>query len=106
MEDDEPASDLLLLYNSVRGYCSAINELWAHQTSRGLHTAPRPQKVALTALKTFIARGQHQRRRDEYADRGLATIRDGYTASQIPDLSRKVWSLCLGPACVEQHFRT
>jgi hypothetical protein len=105
-EEDEPASDLLLLYNSVRGYCSAINELWAHQTSRGLHTAPRPQRVALTALKTSIARGQHQRRRDEYADRGLATIRDGYTASQIPDLSRKVWGLCLGPACAEQHFRT
>jgi len=94
------------MYNSVRGYCSAINELWAHQTSRGLHTAPRPQRVALTALKTSIIRGQHQRLRDEYTDRGLATIRDGYTASQIPDLSRKVWGLCLGPAYVEQHFRT
>ena len=80
-EEDEPALDLLLLYNSIRGYCSAINELWVHQTSRGLHTAPRPQRVALIALKTSIARGQHQRRRDEYTDRGLATIRDGYIAS-------------------------
>jgi hypothetical protein len=105
-DDGGPASDLLLMYNSVRGYCSAINELWAHQTSRGLHTAPRPQRVALTALKTSIVRGQHQRLRDEYTDRGLATIRDGYTASQIPDLSWKAWGLCLGPAYVEQHFRT
>ena len=56
-KDDEPALDLLLMYNSVRGYCSAINELWAHQTSRGLHAAPRPQRVALTALKTSITRG-------------------------------------------------
>jgi hypothetical protein len=96
----------MLMYNSVRGYCSAINELWAHQTSRGLHAAPRPQRVALQALKTSIARGQHQRRRDEYTDRGLATIRDGYVASQIPDLARKVWSACLGAACIEQQFRT
>jgi hypothetical protein len=53
----EPASDLLLIYNSIRSYCSVINKLWAHQTSYSLHTAPRPQRVALTALKTSIIRG-------------------------------------------------
>ena len=68
-EDDESCSDLVLIYNTVRGYCSAINELWAHQTSRGLYSAPRPQRVAMTALKTSIARGEHQRRRDEVEDR-------------------------------------
>jgi hypothetical protein len=46
-DDDEAGSSLMLIYNSVRGYCSAINKLWAHQTSRGLYTAPRPQRVAL-----------------------------------------------------------
>ena len=89
-DDDGSCSDLVLLYNTVRGYCSAVNELWAHQTSLGLHSAARPQRVALTALKTSIARGQHQRSRAEFEDRGLATIRDGYTATQIPDLTRKV----------------
>jgi hypothetical protein len=105
-EDDESCSDLVLMYNTVRGYCSAINELWAHQVSRGLHSASRPQRVAMTALKTSIARGQHQRRRDEFTDRGLATIRDGYTASQIPDLTRQVWQQSLGEGCVSQQFRT
>jgi hypothetical protein len=52
-----------------------------------------------------IARNQHQYRRDEYTDRGLATIRDGYVASQIPDLARKVWSTYLGAACIKQQFR-
>jgi hypothetical protein len=94
------------MYNTVRGYCSAINELWAHQTSMGLHSATRPQRVALTALKTSIARGQHQRRRAEFEDRGLATIRDGYTATQIPDLTRKAWGQSLGGNCIEQLFRT
>ena len=60
----------------------------------------------MTALKTLIARGQHQRRRDKFTDRGLATIRDGYVASQIPDLTRKVWGQCLGQNQVEQQFRT
>jgi hypothetical protein len=105
-DDDESCSDLVLMYNTVRGYCTAINELWAHQVSRGLHSASRPQKVAMTALKTSIARGEHQRRRDEFTDRGLATIRDGYTASQIPDLTRKVWQQSLGEGCVSQQFRT
>jgi hypothetical protein len=105
-DDDESCSDLVLMYNTVRGYCSAINELWAHQTSLGLHSAARPQRVALTALKTSIARGQHQRRRAEFEDRGLATIRDGYTAAQIPDLTQKAWGQSLGGNCTEQQFRT
>jgi hypothetical protein len=29
-DDDEAYSDLVLIYNTVRGYYSAINELWAH----------------------------------------------------------------------------
>ena len=33
-EEDAASSSLMLMYNTVRGYCSAINELWAHQTSR------------------------------------------------------------------------
>jgi hypothetical protein len=40
--DDEACSELVLMYNTVRSYCSAINELWAHQTSLGLHNAARP----------------------------------------------------------------
>jgi hypothetical protein len=91
-DDDEACSDLMLMYNTVRGYCSAINELWAYQTSLGLHSAERPQRVALKALQTSIARGQHERRRAEFEDRGLGTIQDKYTASQIPDLTRKAWA--------------
>lgn len=41
-EDNESCSDLMLIYNTVRGYCSVINKLWAHQTSGGLHSANRP----------------------------------------------------------------
>ena len=81
-EDDEEQSDLVLMYNSVRGYVSAIKELWSYQTSQGLHSAPQPKRVALKALETSIIRGEHARRREEFTDRGISTFRDGYMASQ------------------------
>ena len=105
-DDDDECSELVLMYNTVRGYVSAVNELWAHQTSQGLHNAPQPQRVAIKALKTSIARGEHSRRCEEFTDRGVSTIRDGYLASQIPDLNRLVWSESLGHGIIEQTLRT
>ena len=32
-EDDDEQSDLVLMYNTVRGYVSTIKELWLYQTS-------------------------------------------------------------------------
>jgi hypothetical protein len=53
-EDNKEQSDLVFMYNMVRGYMSAIKELWAHQTSCGLHNAPQPKRVVLKALETSI----------------------------------------------------
>ena len=57
-DDDDAAADgtqfeLKLMYNSVRGYVSAINELWGHQVTNKLHNAPRPNNVA---IKVFFAK--------------------------------------------------
>jgi hypothetical protein len=46
------------------------------------------------------------RRREEFVDRGISTFRDGYLASQIPDLHRQVWSETLGRGVAEQAMRT
>jgi hypothetical protein len=89
-EDDEDYSELVLMYNTVRSYVSAIKELWSYQTSRGLYSAPQPTRIALKALETSILRGEHARRREVFTDRGISTFRDGYLASQIPDLNRQV----------------
>jgi hypothetical protein len=89
-EDDDEQSDLVLMYNTVRGYVSAVEELWSYQTSQGLHNAPQPKRVALKALETSIIRGEHLRRREEFTDRGISTFRNGYLALQIPELHRQV----------------
>lgn len=111
-EDDEDnggeeGSNLVLMYNTVRGYVSAVNELWKVQTSSGLHNAPMPVNVALNALKTSVVRREHHRRREEFVDRGESTIQDGYTVQQIPQVHDKTWSMELGgQRAVEQAFRT
>lgn len=105
-EDDDEQSELVLMYNTVRGYVSAIKELWAYQTSQGLHDAPEPKRVALKALELSIIRGEHARCREESTDRGVSKSSDGYLASQIPDLHRQVWSESLGKGTVEQALRT
>jgi hypothetical protein len=62
--------------------------------------------VALKALETLIVQGEHARRREEFTDRGVSTFRDGYLATQIPDLHRQVWGEGLGKGVVEQSMRT
>jgi len=105
--DGGERSDLFLMYNTVRGYVSAINELWKIQISKGLHNSPMPVMVALNALKTSVVRREHHRRREEFVDRGEATIQDGYTVAQIPQVHDKIWNLELGgERAVEQALRT
>lgn len=89
------------MYNSVRGYVSAIHELWSHQTSQGIYQAPEPHRVAIKALKTSLIRGEHIRRRKKYTDCGIGTMRDGYLQRQIPDLIHQIWSLAFGEKAIE-----
>lgn len=105
-EDDDTQPQIVLLYNSIRGYVSAIHDLWAHQVNMGLHNAPEPHRVAIKALETSVVRREHDRRREEYADRGMGTMKDGYLQRQIPDFTHQMWTLALGPATSEQSFRS
>jgi hypothetical protein len=69
------------MYNIVRGYVSAVKELWSYQTSQGLYNAPQPKHVVLKVLQTLIICGEHLRRHEEFTDRGIFTFRDSYLAS-------------------------
>lgn len=105
-DDDNVQPPIVLMYNSVRGYVSAIHELWSHQISQGLHNAPEPHQVAIKTLEISLVRDEHTRRRKRYTDRGVGTMRDGYLQRQIPDFTEQVWSLALGEKPAEQSFRT
>lgn len=93
--DDESCSEFVLSYNTVRGYVTALVELWGYQVIQGLHTNLHPGDfVPLKVLKIGIVRGQFARSRLKFADRGVGSLRDGYLASQIPDHTHAVWTRC------------
>lgn len=91
--DEEISLPIILKYKIVQSYISVINKLWAHQTSRGLHTAPFLQSVTFAALKQSFIRGQHACLRVKLVDCGKGTIKDGYTAAQISDLIDAAWAI-------------
>ena len=70
----------------------AIQKLYDEQKSRGINPAARPQGVALKALKRSILATTWSRKRKEYADRGVGTLRDVYAPAQIPDHTKVEWS--------------
>ena len=92
-EEEEEQSTLLLYYNTVRTYVSAVNELWDYQHARNLVTGGRPKGVAIKAMERALIRGKIQRDREEYRDRGRGTLRDGYNSSQLADFMKECWSL-------------
>ncbi|KAM4061488.1 centromere DNA-binding protein complex CBF3 subunit [Hirsutella rhossiliensis] len=80
------------LLDLERGYVSAIQKLYDEQKSRGVNPAARPQGVALKALKRSILATTWSRKRKEYMDRGVGTLRDVYAPAQIPDHTNVAWS--------------
>ncbi|KAM4064283.1 centromere DNA-binding protein complex CBF3 subunit [Hirsutella rhossiliensis] len=67
-------------------------KLYDEQKSRGVNPAARPQGVALKALKRSILATTWSRKRKEYMDRGVGTLRDVYAPAQIPDHTNVAWS--------------
>lgn len=84
---------LQLAYNSVRLYISAIQRLYEEQKSRNINPAPRPQGIALKALKKSILAVVWARRRAEYEDRLEGTIKDSYTKAQVPQHHAAAWQV-------------
>ena len=59
---------------------------WSTRWLGNLHSSPSPHNVDIKALQTSAVRGEHRCRHQEFEDRGLATIKDGYTPNQILDM--------------------
>ncbi|KAM4061521.1 centromere DNA-binding protein complex CBF3 subunit, domain 2 domain-containing protein [Hirsutella rhossiliensis] len=76
-------STLKLQYNTVRGYVSAIQKLYDEQKSRESILRPGHRDILATTWS---------RKRKEYMDRGVGTLRDVYAPAQIPDHTNVAWS--------------
>jgi Centromere DNA-binding protein complex CBF3 subunit, domain 2/Transcriptional activator of glycolytic enzymes len=83
---------------SIEAYVSALMSLWreqhATQNAPGPPGVPIPSPERSEALKIFlIDRRQREadRRRNEYVDRAVGTLSDGYTHDELVDFVRHGW---------------
>lgn len=95
-EDDndkanEQGLNKTLKYNTVRGYKTALVDLWQQQTARGLHNHSHPNGSALRALMTDLLRKQDSKKKETFEDRGRGTVADGYDAKGLRDILAEFW---------------
>jgi hypothetical protein len=77
--------------SAVKGYVAAIVDLWSFQKSKGLNSHANPRGEALNSVLRARARGEHRRRRLEFADRAAGTLQDGYDEAKMVDAVRFCW---------------
>ena len=63
--------------NAVKAYVAAIVDLWSFQERKGLNPHPNPRGEALNGVLRTRTRGEHRRRRLEFADRATGPCRMG-----------------------------
>lgn len=80
-----------LKYNTVRGYKTALIDLWQQQTAHGSHSHPHPNGSALRALMMNLSRQQASKKKETYEDQGKGTIANGYDANGLRNILAKFW---------------
>lgn len=70
-------------YSTVRGYKTALIDLWFYQSSRSRNPHPHPNGSALQALLKDKQRSQTATKKANFEDRGQGTIADGYDTSGL-----------------------
>ena len=81
-----------LSYNSVRGFKTALIDLWAHQSARRQNPHPHPNGTALKALLTNKQRNQAAIKKAFYENRGKGTIADGYDTNGLRRILDEFWA--------------
>ena len=77
--------------SAVKGYVTAIVDLWSFQKSKGMNTYPNPRGEALNGMLRMRTRNEHKRRRLEFADRAAGTVQDGYDEAKMVEAIRFCW---------------
>lgn len=77
--------------SAIKGYVAAIVDLWPFQKSKGIDAHPNPHGEALNGMLRARTRGEHKRRRLEFADRAADTLQDGYDEAKMINAVRFCW---------------
>jgi hypothetical protein len=74
-----------LRISAVEACVAAIVDLWPLRKSKGLNSHLNPRGEVLNGVPRGRARGEHWRRRLEFADRAAGTLQDGYDEAKMTD---------------------
>ena len=90
-DEDEDQDPQTLKYNSIRGYKTALIDLWSYQVSRGQHSRPHPNGNALRSIMKDSSRNQHIKKKLAFEDRGRGTVADGYDELALRRIMEEFW---------------
>ena len=84
-----------LNYNSIEGYVSSLMSLWQVQYAvrpiGSSNEAPNRNNALKNLLRNHRTK-EASRRREQYMDRGVGTLLDGYTIEELRKCVRYCWS--------------
>lgn len=92
-----------LAWRTVQGYISAITDLWSHQVSMHQNHHPTPRGKTVLTLINNLKKQDHQRKREQFEDKGNDTLLDGYDEEDMLAICNALWSQSVQP---EKHLRT
>ena len=93
--------------NSVRGYVSAVMDLYNEQVTLGRNTNPSPRGIGVKAQLAALRAQRWERTRALHEDRAVGTILDSFTPAELTDFASFCWEKHNGHyRSSEQYLRT
>jgi hypothetical protein len=101
---DVPHNETQLRWRSVRGYVSAITNLYREQKAMGMNSHSSPRVDSVREYLKSLQQRDAQREKEQFADKGRDTLLDGYTEDEFEWVCHELWAQ--GDSSPECHFRT
>ncbi len=101
---DVPQEATRLTWRSVRGYVTALTDLFRAQKAMGMNSHLSPREDNVREYLRSLQRRDAQRDREHFADKGRDTLLDGYTQEQFKAVCRTLWTH--GGSSPDCHLRT
>jgi hypothetical protein len=88
----------------VRGYVSAITNLYREQKAIGINSHLSPRVDSVREYLKLLQQRDAQWEKEQFADKGRDTLLNGYTEDEFKWVCYELWAQ--GGSSLECHFRT
>jgi Centromere DNA-binding protein complex CBF3 subunit, domain 2/Transcriptional activator of glycolytic enzymes len=99
-----PQDETRLSWRSVRGYVTALTDLYRTQKGIGINSHQSPREDNVRDYLKVLQRRDAQREKEQFADKGRDTLLDGYTEDEFESVCRELWAR--GDSSPECYLRT